>query len=77
MLFRSRPADVETAVGMKASVMIPGDRNVLAAANQGVPITVADPKSAISKKFQTFTETFTGIEVAGQKPKASFWRRAK
>jgi pilus assembly protein CpaE len=75
----ARPEDVETAVGMRATVMIPGDRNVLAAANQGIPITVADPKSAISRKFMTFTETFTGIGVAAQqqKSKTSFWRRGR
>ena len=47
----ARPEDVEVAVGLQASVMLPVDRNVLAAANQGVPITVADPKSPIAKKF--------------------------
>ncbi len=74
----ARPVDVETAVGIKASVMIPGDRNVLAAANQGIPITVADPKSAISRKFLSFTDIFTGIEsTVTPKPKSSFWRRAK
>lgn len=75
----ARPEDVETAVGMKAAVMIPGDRNVLAAANQGIPITVADPKSAISKKFMTFTESLTGVGMATQqqKTKMAFWRRSR
>jgi pilus assembly protein CpaE len=75
----ARPEDVETAVGMRASVMIPGDRNVLAAANQGIPITVADPKSAISKKFMAFTETFTGIEspATQQKTRMAFWKRSR
>ena len=73
----ARPEDVETAVGMRSSVMIPADRNVLAAANQGIPITVADPKSAISRKFMQLTETFTGVETAQPKQRASFWRRSK
>ena len=76
----ARPEDVEVAVGLEASVMIPADRNVLAAANQGVPITIADPKSAIARKFMSFSETLAEIEQTapgGTKPKAPFWRRAR
>ena len=76
----ARPEDVEVAVGLKASVMIPADRYVLAAANQGIPITSADPKSAIARKFMSLSETLAEIEQTapgGTKPKAPFWRRAR
>lgn len=75
----ARPEDVEVAVGLQASVMLPVDRNVLAAANQGVPITVADPKSPIARKFLQLAETIIGIETeaAVTKPRSSFWRRSR
>jgi pilus assembly protein CpaE len=75
----ARPEDVEVAVGMQASVMLPVDRNVLAAANQGVPITVADPKSPIARKFLTMAETIVGIEseTPVAKTRSTFWRRSR
>lgn len=74
----ARPEDVEVAVGMRANVMLPVDRNVLAAANQGVPITVADPKSAIARKFIGFAEGIVGIEQQSEAPKkVPFWRRGR
>lgn len=75
----ARPEDVEVAVGLKASVMIPADRNVLAAANQGVPITVADPKSLVAKKFLSLAETVAELErsVDTTKTKVPFWRRGR
>ena len=72
----ARPEDVEVAVGMRASLLLPVDRNVLAAANQGVPITVADPKSPIAKSFLSFAEVLIGREptnLAIKKP--PFWKR--
>jgi pilus assembly protein CpaE len=75
----ARPEDVEVAVGMRAQIQIPADRNVLAAANQGVPITIADPKAIIAKKFVGFAEGLMGVEstalAAPKKP--AFWRRGK
>ncbi len=72
----ARPEDVEVAVGMRASMLLPVDRNVLAAANQGVPITVADPKSPIAKSFTAFAETLTGREPTNVAPKKTpFWKR--
>jgi pilus assembly protein CpaE len=72
----ARPEDVEVAVGMRASLLLPVDRNVLAAANQGVPITVADPKSPIAKSFMTFAETLTGRQTtAVTTKKTPFWKR--
>ncbi len=75
----ARPEDVEVAVGMQASVMLPVDRNVLAAANQGVPITVADPKSPIAKKFLGLAETIAGIqsEAPATKSRTAFWKRSR
>jgi pilus assembly protein CpaE len=76
----ARPEDVEVAVGMRASVTLPVDRNVLAAANQGVPITVADPKSAIAKKFLGFAESIIGIESTVETTstkKTPFWKRSR
>jgi pilus assembly protein CpaE len=75
----ARPEDVEVAVGMRATVTLPVDRNVLAAANQGVPITVADPKSAIAKKFLGFAESIIGIEstVEAAPKKVPFWKRGR
>ncbi len=72
----ARPEDVEVAVGMRSSLLLPVDRNVLAAANQGVPITVADPKSAIAKSFLSFAETLIGMEPTAAAPKKTpFWKR--
>jgi pilus assembly protein CpaE len=72
----ARPEDVEVAVGMRASMMLPVDRNVLAAANQGVPITVADPKSPIAKLFLNFAEQLIGIEKPAEAAKKTpFWKR--
>ena len=75
----ARPEDVEVAVGLQSSVMLPVDRNVLAAANQGVPITIADPKSPIARKFLALAESIVGIESesAAAKAKAPFWKRAR
>ena len=75
----ARPEDVEVAVGLQAAVMLPVDRNVLAAANQGVPITVADPKSPIAKKFMQLAESIIGIEseASTTKARSSFWRRSR
>jgi pilus assembly protein CpaE len=75
----ARPEDVEVAVGLQASVMLPVDRNVLAAANQGVPITIADPKSPIAKKFLSLAETIVGIEseTTATKTRSPFWRRSR
>ena len=75
----ARPEDVEVAVGLQASVMLPVDRNVLAAANQGVPITVADPKSPIARNFISLAESIMGIESDSTpvKTRSSFWRRSR
>lgn len=75
----ARPEDVEVAVGMRAQIQIPADRNVLAAANQGVPITIADPKAIIAKKFVGFVEGLIGVSsiASAAKPKQTFWKRAK
>ena len=75
----ARPEDVEVAVGMRAQIQIAADRNVLAAANQGVPITIADPKNIIAKKFVGFAEGLLGVEsTAFAAPKKqAFWRRGK
>ena len=74
----ARPEDVEVAVGMRAEIQIPADRNVLAAANQGVPITIADPKAIIAKKFVGFVEGLIGVtSAAAPVTKAPFWKRSK
>lgn len=74
----ARPEDVEVAVGMRAEIQIPADRNVLAAANQGVPITIADPKAIIAKKFVGFVEGLIGVtSAAAPVKKAPFWKRSK
>lgn len=74
----ARPEDVEVAIGMRAQIQIPGDRNVLAAANQGVPITIADPKAIIARKFVGFVEELIGVSAAAAPAKkASFWKRSK
>jgi pilus assembly protein CpaE len=75
----ARPEDVEVAVGMRAQIQIPADRNVLAAANQGVPITIADPKSIIAKKFVGFVEALIGVTTTADpsSKKLPFWKRMK
>lgn len=54
----ARPEDVEVALGMEASMSIPTDRAVLAAANQGIPLTYGDQRSNVSKRFLQFANTF-------------------
>ncbi len=77
----ARTEDVEVAVGMKAHIMIGADRNVLAAANQGVPITIGDPKSPIARKFIGLCEEIAEVEradaSASKTKAAAFWRRGK
>jgi pilus assembly protein CpaE len=54
----ARPEDVETALGLKAGLVLPFDRAVLTSMNQGSPIAYSDPKSPIARKFMTFAEAF-------------------
>ncbi len=54
----ARPEDVETALGLKAGLVIPNDRTVLTTMNQGSPVTYSDPKSPLAKKFTVFAEAF-------------------
>lgn len=54
----ARPEDVETALGIKAGMVIPYDRTVLTSMNQGSPLTYSDPKSPVARKFTVFAESF-------------------
>lgn len=75
----ARPEDVETALGLKAGLVLPYDRSVLTSMNQGSPITYSDPKSPIARKFMTFAEAFAEMPTsAPAAPKAGLglpWRK--
>ncbi len=77
----ARPEDVETALDMQAICTIPTDRSVLATVNQGSPITYADPKSALARKFITLAEQFTEVPsqaTGSSKPGLSRpWRKSR
>jgi pilus assembly protein CpaE len=69
----ARPEDVEVALGMEASMSIPTDRAVLAAANQGIPLTYGDQRSNVSKRFLQFANTFFD-EPVYEEQKSSFFK---
>lgn len=75
----ARTEDVEAAVGMKASVLIPHDKNVMASANQGIPITVADPKALVARRVNQLVEELLERDSSAQEAKESrpFWKRTR
>ena len=79
----ARPEDVETAIGLKASLQLPTDPLVLTAANQGLPMVRSDPKSAIAKRFIAYADILADIEGPKRKdrdhkPALSLpWKRSK
>ena len=79
----ARPEDVETAIGLKASLQLPTDPLVLTAANQGLPMVRSDPKSAIARRFIAYADVLAEVEGPKRKdrdhkPGLSLpWRRSK
>ncbi len=54
-------ADVERALGLKISWMVPNDyRNAIAAINYGEPVVVRAPRSELSESFAGLTQMLNG-----------------
>ncbi len=74
----ARQEDIEQALGMRASLVLPFDRTSLTSVNQGVTVMSADPKSMVAKKFSAFADDFTGVpKESSTKQKSGLFRRSK
>jgi MinD-like ATPase involved in chromosome partitioning or flagellar assembly len=62
--------DVLAIIGRPPDVWVPSHRDIARAVNEGVPIAVADPKSAGARAFQFLAGMYAG-DVAAQQPAPS------
>ena len=60
------PADVESAVGMKAMLSLPSSRSVPLSMNLGSPVVESEPRSPVARQFQQLVEQFTDRQVTSQ-----------
>jgi pilus assembly protein CpaE len=58
--------DVASIVGRKPDVMVPSGSSIARSVNQGMPISVADPKSEAAKAFRALATIYTGGAANGQ-----------
>lgn len=56
--------DVVAIMGRKPDVLVPSDRNITRAVNQGEPITLLHPRSEAARSFSTLA----GLYIADQRP---------
>jgi Flp pilus assembly CpaE family ATPase len=49
--------DVEKALGMKFTTLVPCDDKVVAATNSGVPLTMSDPESPFAQQIRALAKT--------------------
>ncbi|HEX5741888.1 MAG TPA: P-loop NTPase [Pilimelia sp.] len=57
-------ADIEKAVGMPMSVLMPSSRDVPLSVNRGVPIAVDQPHHAVSRSIRELAERCAGVPAA-------------
>ena len=57
--------DVASIVGQKPDVMVPSNGSIARSVNQGMPISVADPKSPAAQAFRSLATIYTGGATNG------------
>jgi len=57
--------DVASIVGRKPDVMVPSNGSIARSVNQGMPISVADPKSEAAQAFRSLATIYTGGSTNG------------
>jgi pilus assembly protein CpaE len=57
--------DVAAIVGRKPDVMVPSNGSIARSVNQGMPISVADPKCEAAKAFRSLATIYTGGSMNG------------
>jgi pilus assembly protein CpaE len=70
--------DVASIVGRKPDVMVPSNGSIARSVNQGMPISVADPKCEAAKAFRSLATIYTGGSTngdGGQAGRGLFGRR--
>jgi pilus assembly protein CpaE len=58
--------DVASIVGRKPDVMVPSNGSIARSVNQGMPISVADPRSAAAQAFGSLATIYTGGATNGR-----------
>ncbi|HEY7694023.1 MAG TPA: AAA family ATPase [Gaiellaceae bacterium] len=70
-------SDVEDALGLKATALVPNDRDVSKAINRGVPASQLDPKSEFAGAIRGLTQTLHPHAVSAPAPEAGLGRLLK
>jgi pilus assembly protein CpaE len=74
------PDDVVAIMGRAPDVLVPSDRNITRAVNQGIPIVALQRKSEAARSFRALADLYVkgdrALEVH-DKPKRRLFRRAR
>jgi pilus assembly protein CpaE len=67
--------DIERALALKASVVIPNDPVVPVSLNKCVPVVIDAPRSSVAKAFETLTDVFLPAVEIGKRSRHSMLSR--
>jgi len=68
--------DVTTIVGRPPDILVPSDREIPRAVNEGTPIALAKPRSEAGRAFRALADLYLGQGRSGSKPKRRLRRKA-